>query len=180
MTDSTENCTPLKSTISRNSYSSVQIQIGARRWRCFSPAAAARHQGRSQRMREKFRGFIQLWVEFIIKTGGIYRRINPDRKTPHFFLHALGPALMARGGGGALGTCPDGARRRRGFSDQFGFVSRDTEEAEFFDWKDFVGVAFCVETVVLSVATWPKVEDSLQKKEYIHDRALFAKKSIDT
>ena len=98
-------------------YFAVQIQnefsLGARRRRCFSPVAAARHQGRSQRMREKFRVFIYPWVsirEFIYP--GV-RRINYwypyTDKPPDFPPHALGPALMARssfGAGRLAAACP--------------------------------------------------------------------------
>ena len=57
----------------------MRFWFGARRLRGCSPAAAARHQGRSQRMRKEIRGFIYL-TDKIKKstdgwTPGIYRRI---------------------------------------------------------------------------------------------------------
>jgi len=63
--------------------------------------AAACHQGRSQRMSGKIRGFIRLWVPGVYpKHSRIdelplrYPRIG---KPPEFFPHALGPTRMARG-----------------------------------------------------------------------------------
>jgi len=101
--------------------------------------AAARHQGRSQRIRKNFRGFIQLQV------AGVYASVDSwviplIENPPDFFPRALGPSLMARG------SCGEGKPLRRRLPNQnlnLNLYCERPRNLSFSIWW-ILGVRMCV------------------------------------